>query len=349
MRRLETLIILLALGFYVWFLHRFGLGRVLSYVRLAGWGLALTIALEAIARLCNTIGWAVTVEDRPPSLRFQDLFLARIAGEAVDYTTPSAQLGGQFVMALMVRRKLSMERGFATVIVAALAELLGQIGFISAGLVFALDGAPALGRLFWPVVGGLALAVGLAAAFYFVQQKRPFYHLWRAAARFDMRGLRSAELADAAVAADDLLLDFYAHHRLRLLASWLCYVVAWGMGPVEIYILLMILHVPVSWHIAVLVEVLGQLLERATFMIPGKLVSQEGGKALILAMVGYPASVGFAVGLLRRLKEMAWVTFGLAALAAHRLLVERGDGALADRISAEHVLKIHTAQGERTL
>jgi hypothetical protein len=58
-------------------------------------------------------------------------------------------------------------------------------------------------------------------------------------------------------------------------------------------------------------------------MIPAKLVSQEGGKALILAMLGYPADVGFAIGLLRRVKEMVWVLLGLTTLAAHRLLTER--------------------------
>ena len=50
MRRIETLIVLLALGFYAWFLHRFGWADVLHYVRVAGWGLMLTVALEAVAR-----------------------------------------------------------------------------------------------------------------------------------------------------------------------------------------------------------------------------------------------------------------------------------------------------------
>ena len=101
------------------------------------------------------------------------------------------------------------------------------------------------------------------------------------------------------------------------------------MGPVEIYILLTLLGAHPSAMAALLVEALGLLIERATFLIPAKLVSQEGGKALILAALGYGASVGFAVGVLRRIKEMAWVMFGLAVLAAHRMITERqsADGA----------------------
>ncbi|MGH7917169.1 MAG: lysylphosphatidylglycerol synthase domain-containing protein, partial [Candidatus Binataceae bacterium] len=150
MRRVETLIIILSLGFYVWFLRRFGLGDVLNYVRLAGWGLLLTISLESVSRVANTLGWRVTIEHYPKRLGFGELFLTRISGEAVDYVTPSAQLGGQFVMALMVRRKLAIAVGLATVVVAALAEALGQIGFITAALSVTLPFEARVHHLFWP-------------------------------------------------------------------------------------------------------------------------------------------------------------------------------------------------------
>src|SRR3979411_452610 len=95
-------------------------------------------------------------------LGFDQLFPALIAGEAIDYVTPSAQLGGQFVMAIMVRRKLAMALGLATVLVAPLAEAIGQIGFISVALISALPFEARLHHLFWPLMGGLAIAIGLA-------------------------------------------------------------------------------------------------------------------------------------------------------------------------------------------
>ena len=68
--RFETLAIVVALGFYIWFLRRFGLGQIVEYLRLAAWGLSLTVALEAVARAANTLGWWVTIANRPRSLRF---------------------------------------------------------------------------------------------------------------------------------------------------------------------------------------------------------------------------------------------------------------------------------------
>jgi glycosyltransferase 2 family protein len=323
MRRLETLIILLALSFYVWFVSRFGWLDVAHYLRYAGWGLAFTISLEAVARIANTLGWRATVTDYPSNLTFGELFIARVSGEAVDYVTPSAQLGGQFVMAMMVRAKLAMAAGLATVVIASLAEALGQIGFIAGGLVVGLRLEAGMHHLAVPAIGGLGIAIALAAAFFAVQMKQPFSHLWRLAAKLEIREMDDPEVIAAAGEADARLVDFYENHRGRLLVACCCYLVAWSLGPIEIFIYLRLLHQPATWTIAVLVEALGLLIERATFLIPAKLVSQEGGKALILSLLGYPADAGFAIGLIRRMKEMVWVGFGLAGLTAHRMVAER--------------------------
>ena len=345
MRRVETLIIVLALGFYAWLLRHFGLSHVVGYVRLVGWGLGATIAIEAIARIANTIGWRITIADYPPALGFGELFAARIAGEAIDYVTPSAQLGGQFVMALMVRRKLAMAAGLATVVVAALAEAAGQIGFISGALLTALPFAARLHHLLGPVIGGLAIAIALAAGFFYVQLKHPFSHLWRAAAKLDIPQLGNPEVKAAAAEADKLLIDFYAQHRGRFGVAALCYLIAWSMGPIEILIYLTLLHQPVTWTTPVLVEALGLLVERVTFLIPGKLVSQEGGKALILSALGYPAAIGFAIGLLRRIKELTWVLMGLLSLTIHRMITERTTRTAAS--SKPNLIKMRSAhEGE---
>ncbi|HKN15111.1 MAG TPA: lysylphosphatidylglycerol synthase domain-containing protein [Candidatus Binatus sp.] len=350
MRRAETFFIAIAIAFYVWFLTHYGPGQVLGYVRMAGWGLALTISLETIARIANTIGWRVTIEDYPPKLKFLELFAARIGGEAIDYVTPSAQLGGQFVMAVDVREKLRMPVGLATVVVASLAEAIGQIAFLTIALVISLRLIPVAANLYWAIVGGFTLAVALAGGFFFVQMKRPFSHLWRAATKLDIARINTDEIRESADEADAVLLDFYARHRRRFVASCICYAVAWSLGPLEICILLTLLHQPASLQIALLVEAVGLLIERATFLIPAKLVSQEGGKALILGMLGYPPGVGFVVGFLRRIKEMVWVLFGLVALMIHRMVVQqRGDTTNAAAAGRDSVIKMQRAQGEQSL
>jgi len=314
---------ILALGFYAWFLRRLGVGNVYAYIRLAGWALAVTCAMEAVARVANTLGWRATISEYPSGLSFGELFSARIAGEAIDYVTPSAQLGGQFLMALMVRNKLPIAIGLATVVVSALAEGIGQIGYMSGALLLSIRLVATLRRLFWPIIGGLIFAALLLVGFFAIQTRKPFSHLWKAVSKLNLPGLANSDLEGAASQADAVLAEFYVYHRWRVVVSALCYLVAWSMGPLEIYILLRALGQHVSFEIALMVDAIGLLIERVTFLIPAKLVSQEGGKALILGMLGYPPGIGFAVGFLRRIKEMAWVLLGLASLMDHRLREER--------------------------
>jgi uncharacterized membrane protein YbhN (UPF0104 family) len=331
MRRLETIFIVIGVLFYGWLVHRLGLRLVYAHLRQVGWGLGVTIGMEALARIANTLGWRAAIENCPRQLTLSKLFAARIAGEAIDYTTPSAQLGGQIVMALMVRRELPIAAGLATVVIATFAEAVGQIGFICCALLLSIRLAASFKALFWPMIAGLGVSIGLAGGLFYLQKKRPFFHLWKAAAKLDLPALATIEVGKASQEADEMLIDFYQRNRLRLLISCLCYLFAWSLGPVEIYLLLGFLGQKATVEVALLTEALGLLIERATFMIPAKLVSQEGGKALILGMLGYPPGIGFTVGLLRRIKELVWVLFGLSSLGVYRL----GEARDAARISEQ--------------
>ncbi len=347
MRRIQTIIILLSIGFYAWFLSYFGTRHVFDYVLMAGWGLGFTISLEAVARVANTMAWWVTIGHYGPNVTFRELFMARLAGESVDYLTPS-QVGGEFVMAMMVRRKMDMAVGLSTAIVAALCEAVGQIVFIILALIFSLELVPAARNLFWPILGGFAVALLLIGIFFVVQTRSPFSYLLRFAGRLPFN-LETERYKESAGEADRILLEFYSRHHGRLLASTLLFMAAWALGPVEIFILLKLLHVHASFEVALLVEAVGMLIERATFLIPAKLVSQEGGKALIFALLGYPASIGFAVGFLRRIKEMIWVLLGLLILMTHRVTTERRTASVEDLVHVRRVQGDESLSGEEPL
>ena len=47
------------------------------------------------------------------------------------------------------------------------------------------------------------------------------------------------------------------------------------------------------------------------FMVPAKIGTQEGGKVVIFAALGLPASLGFAFGVIRHIRELSWAGLGL--------------------------------------
>jgi len=223
MRRFETLILLLALSFYVWFLRRFGLADVLAYLRLAGWGLALTIMLEAVSRVANTLGWRVTINDYPRQLRFRELFIARVSGEAIDYVTPTAQLGGQLVMAMMVRRQLAMAVGLATVVVALArrSRRPNRLYQHRPDYCVALRSAPS--SPFLADDGRSRDSYRPCRCFLRHPDEAAVLDALEGCRQTPSRPPRRSRSQSAADDADALLLDFYRRHRGRLALSCLCY------------------------------------------------------------------------------------------------------------------------------
>jgi uncharacterized membrane protein YbhN (UPF0104 family) len=57
------------------------------------------------------------------------------------------------------------------------------------------------------------------------------------------------------------------------------------------------------------------LVSFVSFVIPGSLGVQEGGKLLIFAALGLPLSAGLSVGVAFRLNNIVTILEGLAALA----------------------------------
>jgi uncharacterized membrane protein YbhN (UPF0104 family) len=93
------------------------------------------------------------------------------------------------------------------------------------------------------------------------------------------------------------------------------------LGCLEISGVLALLHHPVSFSSAFIVESLSQAMRIAGFMLPGAFAVQEGAILAAAALVGVPAETALFVALVRRTRELVVSLIGLLAWAG----VERAD------------------------
>src|SRR5262249_62114516 len=114
-----TRFVLLAVGLtltgVLWW--KIGLGAVLSAFGALSWRLLLLVTLPAFLMVtCDTLGWRFAFSrDR---VSFRTLLSVRLAGEAVNLTTPSPSGGGGAVKAWLVRPSLAPARGLASLLIA---------------------------------------------------------------------------------------------------------------------------------------------------------------------------------------------------------------------------------------
>src|SRR5258706_9972902 len=87
-------------------------------------------------------------------------------------------------------------------------------------------------------------------------------------------------------------------------ASFLLSLVGWLVGTGEVYLILQLIHHPVGWIDALLLESLGQAIRGAAFAIPGALGVQEGGYLLLAPLAGLPPDTALALSLAKRAREV---------------------------------------------
>src|SRR5438132_7086273 len=150
----------LSLGILVW---RVDVNVVRAALLQVGWGLALVLGQEAIAHLLNALGWrfAFPREDAG-AFALGELIRLRVAGDAINYLTPTATIGGEVARAAMLSDSRTIDVRATSVIVAKSTQTLAQAFFVTAGLALVATQWIGSERLHWLLVA--ALAVGLAIA-----------------------------------------------------------------------------------------------------------------------------------------------------------------------------------------
>ena len=314
----ERIFLVGGLALFVFLVGDLGPSTVLKNLRLVGWGIAPIILQEILAYSANTLGWLAAFPRRQPAIPLMQLLAARIAGDAVNYVTPTATLGGEFVRTRFLHGQASTTCIAASVAVAKLSQTIGQIVFVLIGLTIILDDTPLPLPLRQGLMGGLSFLSALVLVLLVAQRRGMFAPLLRAANRLGLAA-HAPELTGRLQRLDDEIARFHGDARGAFVLSAAFFWVGWVLGILEIYLILWFLDVPVSIHRALSIEVLSVAIDGLLFFVPAKVGTQEGGKVLIFTILGLDPAKGLALGVVRRIRELTWAAIGLLILSRQQL------------------------------
>ncbi len=289
------------LGVLLWKMDPATVGKLVLQV---GWGMALIVSQEAVAHLLNAVGWRFAfTADRAASFPLTELVKLRIAGDAINYLTPSGTIAGEVTRTTMLNKSHGMEVRAASVLVAKCTQTLGQVLFAVAGLVFAVGGALPVARRYRTLVYGVASGLVLfLASLALIELRAPRQFVSSTDRVPPQTGLR---------ALGGWLRYFFRRHPGRFALSALLFLLGYAWGTFEAYWICRFLGLPVSVRTAITIEVLSTTIDGILFMVPAKMGTQEGGKTAIFAALGLPPSSGFAFGVVRHVRELLWAGLGL--------------------------------------
>jgi hypothetical protein len=291
----------------VWRIGVEGLARDL---RLIGWGLGAVLLVETFNVAFNTWGWSLAFPRGERTVSGRRLLAARLAGDGVNYLTPSASVGGELLRVRLLGHRVPLGVRWGSVSAAKIGQSVAQAVFVLLGLALVLPrltgASPWLGGVL-----GVAGAVLVALAFFWLVARG----VWATLVGL-LRRARLSRLLPAGWAGPGRDLDA-ALARLgpwRTSASLACFLAGWSVGAAEIYLILHWVGGAADWHTALAVETGSVLIDGVLFFVPAKLGTQEGGKVLLFAVLGLNPARGLTVGVVRRIRELAYAALGLLAL-----------------------------------
>jgi glycosyltransferase 2 family protein len=302
------------LGWVVW---QVGLGGVLGYLRQIGWWAPVLLLPSIAIALCDAKGWACALPAtvRLPHIPLWRWSLARLAGEAINNLTPTANIGGEPVKVYMLRSHgLTTEAGLASVVVAKTALTVSQVVFILVGIPFLLYRLGWIRQSWWVFGPLLALAYGFVMLLIHWQRRGLASMAVRALLRLLPRWQRLTGWKERAGRIDAHLLSIYDGDSRRFLLSTAYHFGGWLLNAVELALFLYLMGIDTPIVNALIIETMIQPISAAGLVIPGAIGVQEAGGVYLCRLLGLDDGAGLTLMALRRGREMLFNIIGLAAL-----------------------------------
>ena len=291
-----------------------------------GFALVAVPALQGIGFCLEAIGWRGILAALGERAGFRALLRVRIVSEALSQSLPLGVLFAEGGKPLLLRDQtgIGLPTGTASVaarkysLVATQAALLAAVAAFGAAPLARLGGGAPLR----PIVLGGALVLAASAAF-------SGHALCRGTVAGKVRGLLArlpylgprvaghhAAFTEADVAAERYFGKPFGERALRAVP----FLLAWCVEAFETWFLLRLVGVELGLGAAFCLEIPMGLLRSVAFFTPAGLGVQDLGYATALASLGVPDAPAAALAfvLLKRTKEILWVTVGYALLVLGR-------------------------------
>jgi putative membrane protein len=305
MTRAATWTLSLGLLLFIGVLVSQGLAAVVATLALAGWGLLLVALFHLVPLVLDAAAIRVLFDGGAARDSMRDAVLARWAGESANSLMPAGQIGGPVLMARhLAQRGLALQDAAAAITVSTTLQTFAQIAFALLGVALLGLQASHISQLALrtaSLIASALLAVQVGG-FYWMQRRGFFSKVMRAATRF--AGKRDWSQWMIQAEAIDIAVQLTYARSGPVAASFLLSLIGWLVGTGEVYLILQLIHHPVGWIDALLLESLGQAIRGAAFAIPGALGVQEGGYLLLAPLAGLPPDAALALSLAKRTREL---------------------------------------------
>ncbi len=246
----------------------------------AVWALAVSFFIFPGVTFFHSMGFYYLL---PPKTRAQvsawQIFRAFLAGDSINKITPFLDVAGEPMKAqLLARQGLAMDEVVQSLWRARIVFVLTEVAHLVPALAILVIFFPSRDYAVWTMMA-MVFSTVFAGILYAGKRK-------------------VVGRAPEKVSVNDAWQAFVWN-----LGGWIAF-------TAETYVSLRILGVPVTLTQAFLLQALLQAIKTLSFFIPANLGAQEGGLAMLMKHLGFTATEGVALSILKRARQFLWALAG---------------------------------------
>ncbi|MGA0556029.1 lysylphosphatidylglycerol synthase transmembrane domain-containing protein [Larkinella sp. VNQ87] len=324
-RLYKALFFTLGIGTLVYMMSVMGFREIGLSITKTGIWFVPVVGSWLVIYVLNALAFSAIIQEPqlPESrLPFWQVLRITIAGYAINYITPFVALGGEPYRIMELKPALGVRKASSSVILYSLMHMFSHIVFWLVSIVLIVAFLPITNLMLWGC--GVLLLVGLGLGYWFI---RVYQHGFtvrtvRLLEKLPVVGRKARTLAqekgETLQEIDHQIRVLYADRKPRFYASLLLEFIGRVVGCLEIYFIARALNLDMSVVESLIVSSGSSLFANLIFFFPMQLGTREGGLALALRWIGFPAGSGVFMGVIMRIREFVWILIGLALLKTAR-------------------------------
>ncbi len=316
-RKVQLLLFLCGSAIFVYLISRIGLAQLAADAAQTGWMFVPILLLYALVYLCNTAAWWLIMADEPSRPSFWRTFTITVSGFSLNFVTPMINVGGEPFKIAAVSSWLGLRRAAGAVILYQMLHTLGLLLTWLTALALALVLLPHEPVILGAVVAATAALSGLALLLFLGHRRGGLEKLLDVLHRVPVlhRLVRKLEPKREVLAQmDQQITQFYHRNPGRFFQALGFEFVSRCVFMLEIYLICLSIGLHVGYLKAFLLGGLSSFIQNVLFVFPFEVGTKEGSLYLLFRLLGLNPALGVYTAIADRLRDMAWIAFGLALI-----------------------------------
>jgi uncharacterized membrane protein YbhN (UPF0104 family) len=311
-------------GVFLYLIYRMGWRAILDNISHFGGWFAVILGVQMVWVVLQAASWTIIQNSlfrRAPLPYFARI---KIISDTMNTVLPTANLGGDAMRAFLIKPRVPLKESVAGILVDKTVESIAGTLFMACGILITVLFFPMPRALVMPAIVCLLVLLAAITLLIFFQ----FRGFTRSAMNFfgwipAVRRLLLKKEETLRILDENMRL-LYLHGGARIPLAIGLHFLARLVGVLEVLIVLRVLNQPVSflggWFISAAVTFANTIL----FIVPGHWGVQEGMYVLVLKTMFFSGSTGLSLAVIRRIRRLFFLGFGLVLLHLEKGAPGRG-------------------------